>query len=108
MSIAGIALGVLAFGGLAIGYLASGGAAIAYMAADGGLAIASKYAVGGSASAEHANDSMANNFINDSAFFNIAETLDLFIVSIIVIGSIYGIVKNKSRRDKTKNSRLLD
>jgi hypothetical protein len=59
----GLGIGGLALGGIAIGILAVGGGAIGWYAACGGGATAVKYAVGGLAYAEHANDEAAQEFM---------------------------------------------
>jgi RNA polymerase sigma factor (sigma-70 family) len=68
----GCSLGVYALGGLAVGLQAFGGCAIAWRAADGGVAVARDFAVGAVASAQHANDAIAETFIQDSGFFQFA------------------------------------
>ncbi len=70
VALAGVAIGLwAAVGGLAIGYLASGGCAVAFHAAEGGLALARDLALGGSASAAHANDAITHTTINAVPFF---------------------------------------
>lgn len=79
VALGGASIGILAFGGLAIGWWALGGAAVAWRAAVGGAAWAHDYAVGGTASATHANDAAARLFVRDSAFFQSAEGLVAFL-----------------------------
>jgi RNA polymerase sigma factor (sigma-70 family) len=70
----GAAIGALASGGLAVGWLAFGGAAFGWHAAKGGLAWAHDFAVGGTATAAHANDIVAKQMISDSKFFQFADS----------------------------------
>ena len=72
----GLAVGLwMATGGMAIGYLAEGGAAIAWHAAEGGMAVAHDFALGGSASALHANDAAAREALASMPFFRHADAL---------------------------------
>jgi len=61
VSIAGLAVGAYAAGGAAIGYVACGGAALAWHLAEGGMAVAHDYALGGAVQARHANDALAHS-----------------------------------------------
>jgi RNA polymerase sigma factor (sigma-70 family) len=74
-ALGGFALGVWAFGGFAIGWQTFGGCAIALNAAQGGLAIARDFALGGGAHAAQANNPIAAQFIKDSFFFRNMEIL---------------------------------
>jgi hypothetical protein len=65
----GFAMGYWAAGGLALGYLALGGLAMAWQAAMGGLAVAWHVALGGLAVADHANDEIAEAFVEGHVFF---------------------------------------
>jgi hypothetical protein len=69
LAVGGVAAGVLALGGLALGFGAAGGAAFAWWAASGGLAVARDLAVGGAATAIHANDSTAQALLSEHPFF---------------------------------------
>jgi RNA polymerase sigma factor (sigma-70 family) len=71
----GGAVALFAIGGLAIGWMAFGGLAVAWNAAKGGGALAHDFAVGGSASAAHANDDAARKFVENSWFFRRAESM---------------------------------
>jgi hypothetical protein len=62
----GLGLAVYALGGGAFGVYSIGGLAIGWHAALGGGAIAKTYAVGGYASAEHANDPIAQEYMKTS------------------------------------------
>jgi RNA polymerase sigma factor (sigma-70 family) len=68
----GFSFGLYALGGLAVGLQAFGGCAIGWTAAEGGVAVARDFAIGAAASARHANDALAEAFIQDSAFFQCA------------------------------------
>jgi RNA polymerase sigma factor (sigma-70 family) len=72
---AGFAVGVWAVGGLVSGLMSVGGCALGWKAALGGIAIAREYARGGVALAEHANDSLALDFVRSSPFFRNAFVL---------------------------------
>ena len=73
--IGGFALGGWAFGGVAFGWQSFGGFAVALNAAQGGLAIARDFALGGAAHAAQANNEIASQFIAGSLFFRSMETL---------------------------------
>lgn len=86
LSVGGLTLGVLACGGLAlglwmatggmaVGYLAEGGCAAAWHAAQGGMAVAHDFAIGGVASAAHANDAAAREALASMPFFRHADAL---------------------------------
>ena len=76
LAFAGVAIGLwAATGGLAIGYLAHGGCALAWHAAEGGMAAARDFALGDSAYAAHANDTMAQEAIGSLGFFKQADAL---------------------------------
>lgn len=62
LAISGFALGGLAMGGGAIGIVAAGGVATAWVGAEGGMAVAREFALGGQALAQHANDAAAREF----------------------------------------------
>jgi hypothetical protein len=61
-AVGGLAIGGLSLGGGALGVVAIGGLAAGYIAAEGGLAIAQQFALGGDAFALHANDAAARQF----------------------------------------------
>jgi hypothetical protein len=69
--VGGVVFGAWAVGGAAVGYLALGGCALAWHAAFGGLAVSKHLAIGGVAQAQHANDSVAEAFIEGHPFFQI-------------------------------------
>jgi len=73
LAIGGIALGGLALGGGAVGLVAAGGAATAWLGAEGGLAIAREFALGGAALARHANDSEARAFFADYPWMDLTR-----------------------------------
>lgn len=62
----GLGLAVYSLGGGAFGIYSIGGLALGWHAALGGAAIAKKYAVGGYAVAEHANDLIAREYMKTS------------------------------------------
>jgi RNA polymerase sigma factor (sigma-70 family) len=71
----GFGFGVWVVGGVISGIMAVGGCAFGWKAAMGGIAVAHEMAQGGVALARHANDAIANNFIQNSPFFQHAFTL---------------------------------
>lgn len=70
LSMGGFAIGAWAIGGAALGWLACGGCAVAWEAAKGGMAAAHWFSVGGSSHAIHANDDLANEFMNQNYFMS--------------------------------------
>jgi hypothetical protein len=94
LAFAGVSIGAWSVGGLALGAFALGGGAIAIWAANGGLAIAHEYAIGGLAIAAHANSDAARIYMESSQFFSIASVAArhsrwllvlVFIVPVIVL-----------------------
>ncbi|HEV3341325.1 MAG TPA: sigma-70 family RNA polymerase sigma factor [Pirellulales bacterium] len=75
VGIGGLGTGVFALGGMALGWCALGGCAMAWRAAKGGVACAHDFAVGASATAAHANDQAARDFIAQCGFFDAGERL---------------------------------
>jgi len=65
----GFGFGVWVVGGVISGIMAVGGCAFGWKAALGGIAVAHEMAQGGVALARHANDAIANSFIQNSSFF---------------------------------------
>jgi RNA polymerase sigma factor (sigma-70 family) len=74
LSFGGIALGGIALGGVAIGLIASGGIALGWHAALGGMAAAHELARGGAALANHANDSVAQQFFASHRWLDFTQT----------------------------------
>jgi RNA polymerase sigma factor (sigma-70 family) len=72
---AGFGFGVWVVGGIISGLMAVGGCAFGWKAAFGGIAVAREIALGGVALATHANDSVANAFLQGSSFFQNAFVL---------------------------------
>jgi RNA polymerase sigma factor (sigma-70 family) len=70
ISLGGIVLGAWSFGVLALGWQVYGVCAIAWHAADGSLAIAHNFAVGGFASALQANSDAARDYFGHTPFFH--------------------------------------
>jgi len=64
----GFSLGWWALGGMAVGWQACGGCALAWSAAQGGMAVAHDFALGGVALARHANDAVAEAFFKQNGF----------------------------------------
>lgn len=73
IGVGGVGAGLFAIGGMALGWMAFGGGALAWRAAKGGGAWAHDFAVGGAATAAHANDRAAEAFVEQSRFFETAE-----------------------------------
>ena len=80
LALGGFALGGIALGGGAIGWIASGGMALGWHAAMGGMVAAHELACGGAALANHVNDSVARQFIENHPLLNFtyATTQGLF------------------------------
>jgi hypothetical protein len=101
LAFGGVTLGVLALGGLALGWLALGGAAFALRAAEGGLAVASAYALGGAARAPHANDAAATAYLEGHPYFIVARAvMDQIwvIVALHVVIAAAVILRRRARR----------
>ena len=79
-ALGGFALGGWTFGGFALGWQAFGGCALALNAAQGGLAIARDFALGGGAHAAQANNEIAAQFIKGSSLFRGMEVLSRHLV----------------------------
>jgi hypothetical protein len=73
LALGGLSIGIWSVGGLALGIFALGGGAIAVWAANGGLAVASEYAVGGLAIGSNANTDAALAYCESSAFFSVGQ-----------------------------------
>ncbi len=101
LSLAGLAFGLFALGGGAIGFMAAGGGAVAWKAAFGGFAVAIEYAQGGVAIANHANNLIAKEYLENSCFFAffrlIAENSRWFLL-LLVLPIIQGILNRKKHR----------
>jgi RNA polymerase sigma factor (sigma-70 family) len=70
----GFSLGMWAMGGFAVGWQAFGGFAAGWLAAEGGMAVAHDFALGGLMEmAGHANDAAARAFFKNSSFYQNAQ-----------------------------------
>jgi hypothetical protein len=83
----GLSFGVWALGGMAVGIMACGGCAVAWTAAQGGVAVAHHFALGGEVFARHANDTAARSYFEAHSFFRTALSWmrDLRVVSLIIL-----------------------
>jgi RNA polymerase sigma factor (sigma-70 family) len=83
----GFSFGPWAMGGFAVGWQAFGGCAVGWLAAQGGVAVAHGFAEGGVALARHANDTAAQTFFQNSAFFQhaLAMTGHAYWVNLVAI-----------------------
>jgi RNA polymerase sigma factor (sigma-70 family) len=70
ISLGGLSVGLWSFGALAFGWQAFGACAIAWKAANGGIAIAHDFAVGGLAAAMQANNGAARAYFWQTPFFH--------------------------------------
>jgi len=70
ISLGGFSLGMWSFGVLALGWQTYGACAMAWIAADGGIAIAHHFAMGGIASALQANTDAARSYFGQTPFFH--------------------------------------
>jgi hypothetical protein len=73
LSMGAFSFGLLSFGGMAVGLWSLGGFALAWNGAEGGLAIARHFAVGGFAHAAQANTEVAQHYLNTSQIFQLAH-----------------------------------
>ena len=88
LPLGGSSFGLWAFGTFAVGWLAFGGCAIGWTAAEGGLAVARDFALGGVALASHANDAAAEVFIRNNVFFRNATTAMEYMQWLTLLGLI--------------------
>jgi RNA polymerase sigma factor (sigma-70 family) len=105
VSIAGAAFGALALGGWAMGLLACGGGAVGWFAAFGGLAVAHDYALGGLAIAQHANDSVAREFLGDNGFFRAGKAFmehSRWLVLLAILPVVLGWRQMKKTRNRNR------
>jgi hypothetical protein len=79
ISLGGVSLGFWSFGVLAFGWHVFGACAIAWNAANGGLAIARNFAIGGTAHALHANNPAAASYFQQDLFFHHPKRLMLYL-----------------------------
>jgi predicted Zn-dependent peptidase len=73
LAVGGFALGGLAMGGGAIGIVAAGGVATGLIGAEGGLAVAREFALGGKALAQHANDPAAREYFGQFPWMDLTK-----------------------------------
>jgi RNA polymerase sigma factor (sigma-70 family) len=73
LALGGFAVGGLALGGAAVGIVAAGGFATGWLGAEGGLAVAREFALGGQAIARHANDAAAREFFNQYPWLDLTK-----------------------------------
>jgi RNA polymerase sigma factor (sigma-70 family) len=73
LSLGGFSLGIWSLGALAFGWQVFGACAIAWNAADGGIAMAHNYAIGGVAHALQANNDAAQSYFRLNLFFQHAR-----------------------------------
>jgi RNA polymerase sigma factor (sigma-70 family) len=102
LSFGGASMGVFSLGGFSLGFLAFGGFAAAWHSAMGGLAAARKMAIGGVAIAEHANDAVAKQFMENNVFFQVSNLLSthgwiwIVIVGLTMVPLYWARMKMKS------------
>jgi hypothetical protein len=73
LSLGGFSLGIWSLGALAVGWQVFAGCAIAWNAADGGIAMAHDFAIGGIAHALQANNDAAQSYFHSNQFFQHAR-----------------------------------
>jgi RNA polymerase sigma factor (sigma-70 family) len=103
LSLGGFALGVWSYGGLVVGWQALGGCALGWQAADGGIAFARDFAIGGIARATVANNEVAHAFISSNWFFHYGEILGrhsfwLNLVWVLPLAIFWNLSERKNRR----------
>lgn len=113
LALAGLAVGWAAIGGMAAGWLSYGGAAFGWKAAQGGLACANEFAVGGSAHAQHANDEAAKAFMEGHWFYELSAIYLKVVQSGVFVPALWiamlalvGLVLGLGIRRKTSDSQL--
>jgi hypothetical protein len=79
ISLGGVSVGLWSFGALAFGWHVFGACAIAWNAANGGLAIARNFAIGGIAHALQANTPAAASYFQQDLFFHHPKRLMLYL-----------------------------
>jgi len=117
LTLGGVAIGVVPFGGfsfglyalgaLAVGWHAFGGCAIAWTAADGAVAVARDFAVGGVALARHANDTVAEAFIHGSTFFQYALLAMRYVQWLNLIWLLPLVLWWHKKRTKVSSTKLV-
>jgi hypothetical protein len=107
ISFAGVALGVFAVGGAALGWYALGGGAAGWSAAVGGAAWARDYAVGGDATAAHANDAVAQAYTHGHLFFTLADSALRYMTWVVWLPMLLLVWMSlaKPKKDKTAEAR---
>ncbi|MGD0388170.1 MAG: sigma-70 family RNA polymerase sigma factor [Tepidisphaeraceae bacterium] len=96
----GFSFGPWAMGGFAVGWQAFGGCAVGWFAALGGVAVAHGFAEGGVAVARHANDTPAQTFFQNSAFFQhaLAMTGHAYWVNLVALVPLALWWRNRNKR----------
>lgn len=85
----GFALGAWAIGGFGIGIEVLGGFTAAWQAAQGGVAIAREFALGGLAFAKHANDQIARDYFATHPWFDIRSRYALSATDLIFLSVMF-------------------
>ena len=109
LPLGGFAVGVWSYGGLVLGWQAFGGLALGWQAAEGGIALARDFAVGGIARATGANTEVAQHFINSTWFFHFGEILGthsfwLNLVWVLPLAAFGKLSERKNRRNAVQES----
>jgi hypothetical protein len=109
VALGGFAVGIWSYGGLVLGWQALGGCAISWQAAEGGIALAREFAVGGIARATVANTEAARYFINSDWFFRYGEFLSRhsFWLNLVWVLPLAVFWKLSERKNRQKTSQVI-
>ena len=109
LAIGGFALGGLALGGGAVGVVAGGGVATAWLGAEGGLAVAREFAIGGQALARHANDAVAREFFAQYPWMDLSQARDrngwVKLCWLLILLVVWQSMQARRRRQRARTQR---
>ena len=103
LAFGGFALGGVAIGGAAIGLLAAGGFATGWFWANGGLAVAHEFALGGQALARHANDLAAGQYFARHPWLDLRRSECRTVLVILCWMPVFIFVLEQWRRKKRRS-----
>ena len=88
VAVAAVAVGGLALGGVSIGVIAVGGVAMGWAAALGGASLAHEIAIGGVASAAHANDAVAHAYLSARPWLDVRNPALVLVLNLLWLPSV--------------------
>lgn len=109
LALGGFALGGLAIGGAAVGLLAVGGMATGWIGAQGAVAVAQEFALGGQALAQHANDALAREYFAQYPWLDLRQAarrnslILLCWLPLLVFGVAWSLRKKQGRSAGWRN-----